>query len=201
MYVEGVPLGHPAYNQFRSEIATLFPGLANSNGAVGFFYIDTTQFANGVHTISWDVFDNQNRGDGIGSRYFTVQNNGTGPVAAPEEEIQAPSSGTVTLHRGFNSKPEAEPLSLDETGKAVIDMEELERIELQVGASSGYLLVNGEHRLLPIGSTLKGGTFYWDAGPGFLGEYQLMFERQDAAPVRVRVVIHPKSYPGRVARQ
>jgi hypothetical protein len=72
--VDNVAVGHPTYNQYRSDIATFFPGLANSNGAVGFFYLDTTKLTNGVHTISWVVYDNQGRGDGIGSRYFTVEN-------------------------------------------------------------------------------------------------------------------------------
>ena len=72
--VDGVAVGHPTYNQYRSDIATFFPSLANSNGAVGFFYLDTTKLTNGVHTISWVVYDNQGRGDGIGSRYFTVEN-------------------------------------------------------------------------------------------------------------------------------
>ena len=72
--VDGITLGHPSYNQFRSDIAALFPGLANSNGAVGFFYIDTTMLANGLHTISWVVTDNAGHTDGIGSRYFTVFN-------------------------------------------------------------------------------------------------------------------------------
>jgi hypothetical protein len=72
--VDGVAVGHPTYNQYRSDIANFFPGLANSNGAVGFFYLDTTKLANGVHTISWVVYDNQGRNDGIGSRYFTVEN-------------------------------------------------------------------------------------------------------------------------------
>jgi hypothetical protein len=71
--VDGVSLGHPIYNQYRSDIAMFFPGLANSNGAVGFFMLDTTKLTNGVHTISWVVSDNQGRTDGIGSRYFTVQ--------------------------------------------------------------------------------------------------------------------------------
>jgi hypothetical protein len=52
----------------------VFPDSANSNGTVGFFYIDTTKLANGVHTISRVVYDNQGRGDGIGSRYFTLEN-------------------------------------------------------------------------------------------------------------------------------
>jgi hypothetical protein len=78
--IDGIIRGHPTYNQNRSDIATLFPGLCNSNGAVGFFYIDTTTLSNGVHTIAWVAYDNQGRGDGIGSRYFTVQN--TGSIAA-----------------------------------------------------------------------------------------------------------------------
>jgi len=48
-------------------------------------------------------------------------------------------------------------------------------------------------RPLPIGSTLEGGVFYWQAGPGFLGEYQLLFERPDAPPVRVKVNIRPRA--------
>jgi hypothetical protein len=74
-------------------------------------------------------------------------------------------------------------------------MEELDRVEVRIGANAGHLLVAGERRSLPIGSTLRGGVFYWQAGPGFLGEYELVFDRPDAAPVRVRVVIRPKSYP------
>ena len=36
--------------------------------------LDTTSLANGIHTIAWSVTDNQGRADGIGSRYFWVQN-------------------------------------------------------------------------------------------------------------------------------
>ena len=75
VYVDGVPLpGHPTYNQYRADIATLFPGYANSNGAIGYYFIDTTTLTNGIHTIAWVVTDNQGRSDGIGSRYFWVLN-------------------------------------------------------------------------------------------------------------------------------
>jgi hypothetical protein len=37
-------------------------------------------------------------------------------------------------------------------------------------------------------------VFYWQAGPGFLGEYELVFGRPGGAAAHVRVVIHPKSY-------
>ena len=58
----------------------------------------------------------------------------------------------------------------------------------------GHLMVTGQLRPLPIGSTLKDGAFYWQAGPGFLGEYDLLFDRPGDVPVRVRIVIHQKNY-------
>jgi hypothetical protein len=74
VYIDNVAVGHPVYNNPRSDIEALFPGLNNTDGAVGYFYIDTTKYANGVHTISWIVTDNAGHASGIGSRFFTVQN-------------------------------------------------------------------------------------------------------------------------------
>jgi hypothetical protein len=148
--------------------------LANSNGAIGFFYIDTTTLANGVHTISWNVYDNQGRGDGIGSRYFTVLNAGNIAVSN-EEPVVAPSG---------------------EHGDTTdVEIEELDRVGLKLGAARGYLLVQGERRPLPVGSSIKSGVFYWQAGLGFLGEYQLVFERPGAPDFMVRVTIRPKRFP------
>ena len=45
VYVDGASVGRASYNHYRSDIATLFPGLANSNGAVGLRTIDTTTLA------------------------------------------------------------------------------------------------------------------------------------------------------------
>jgi acetyl esterase/lipase len=74
VFIDNVPVGHPVYNNYRVDIATIFPGLQNSAGAVGYFYIDTTKLTNGLHTIAWSVADNAGNAQGIGSRYFTVQN-------------------------------------------------------------------------------------------------------------------------------
>jgi hypothetical protein len=74
VFVDGTPLGHPVYNQYRSDISTLFPGYANSTGAVGYYRLDTSALANGLHTIAWSVTDSLGRVAGIGSRYFWVQN-------------------------------------------------------------------------------------------------------------------------------
>jgi len=76
VYVDGVYIGHPVYNLYREDIAAFFPGYANSNGAVGYFYLDTTAYANGVHTIAWSVRDNAGNVDGVGSRYFIINNTG-----------------------------------------------------------------------------------------------------------------------------
>jgi uncharacterized repeat protein (TIGR01451 family) len=170
--VDGVLVGHPTYGNYRSDIANLFPGYKNSGGAVGFYYIDTTALANGVHTISWNVYDDGGHGEGIGSRYFNVFNSG-GPVAAPEEGAMEPA--TIT-------------------GADAVEIEEVGHIKLPLGAIKGYQLVGGERVPLPIGSSLKRGVLYWQPGPGFLGDYTLVFERPDGTEAQVRVTIHPKKY-------
>ena len=101
--LDGVLMGHPVYNNFRSDIASLFPGYANSMGAVGYYYLDTTKLANGVHTISWNAFDNLGRGEGLGSRYFNVFN-AAGPTAEPEEPPALTSA--VTVRRGLDANRE-----------------------------------------------------------------------------------------------
>ncbi len=74
VFVDGVPLGKPVYNLFRDDIVTLFPGYANSYGAVGYYALDTTALTDGMHAISWEVTDDLGRKEGIGSRYFWVTN-------------------------------------------------------------------------------------------------------------------------------
>lgn len=74
VYIDGVMVGHPSYNHFRPDIAALFPAYANSNGAVGVYQFDSTGLSNGLHTISWVVRDDAGAFQGIGSRFFAVQN-------------------------------------------------------------------------------------------------------------------------------
>jgi alpha-tubulin suppressor-like RCC1 family protein len=179
--IDGVPVGSPTYNQFRSDIASLFPGYTNSQGAVGYLFVDTTKMTDGVHSISWNVFDNAMRGEGLGSRYFSVANGG--PANVPEAEtLDSALVQQVKL-------PET-----DEDGVYSVDVEEMERIELNVGATAGYSLVNGANEALPVGSTLKRGVFYWQLGPGFLGEHWLVLVRPDGQQVAVRVRIRPKTF-------
>jgi hypothetical protein len=180
--IDGVVKGHPVYNKFRSDIATLFPGYANTDGAIGYYYIDTTKLTNGVHTISWNVTDSGGNSDGIGSRYFSIMNTGT-----------SSDSDLFLQDRKFKTADELNP---DECDFTHFEIKELERIKLPVAGCrlpveeeaqgafntlKGYMVVGNELRELPIGSTLdkEKGVFYWQPGPGFVGEYRFLFIGKD----------------------
>jgi uncharacterized repeat protein (TIGR01451 family) len=75
LFIDGVQQPSSAlYNLPRNDVATLFPGYANTAGPVGYFSFDSTGLANGLHTIFWVASDNNGHTDGIGSRFFWVLN-------------------------------------------------------------------------------------------------------------------------------
>ena len=195
VFIDGVQQpGHATYNNFRSDIATLFPGYANSNGAIGFYVIDTTKLSNSVHTIFWIVTDSGSRADGLGSRYMTVFNSGGSSVSVPEPPTEESLRTGVRLRQGYDRDATVDPVIPDDDGTYTVNIQELGRIELTVGASRGYMQVGDQETALPIGSTLKGGVFYWQPPVGFLGEYSLVFERPDGNQLRVKVRVQPKRY-------
>ena len=104
VWVDGVNLGHPVYNIYRKDIAELFPGYANSNGAAGYFYLDTTAYENGVHTIQWTVTDSDGNTDGIGSRYFTIRNTGGG-AGRMAQSAERKAGAFRVMSRGHGGLP------------------------------------------------------------------------------------------------
>ena len=98
VYVDGEFVGHPTYNVYREDIAGLFPGYVNSNGAAGYLPLNTTLYENGVHTIQWVVSDNAGNTEGIGSRFFTIDNE-DGPQVSDPMVVDEPA-GAASL-RGF----------------------------------------------------------------------------------------------------
>ena len=70
VYIDGAFVGRPSYGHYRPDIAGLFPGYLNANGAVGFFQFDSRGLSNGLHTISWHVTDSGGATSGMGSRFF-----------------------------------------------------------------------------------------------------------------------------------
>jgi hypothetical protein len=197
VYVDGVKLGHPTYNIYRADIANLFPGYANSNGAAGYFPLDTTAYTDGVHTIQWVATDNAGKTDGIGSRYFTIRNSisasrgqgGLPPCSNPPfpPDKNLPCNHAIHVIKGYNTTIHSQTIYPDEGQNITIEIKELERVEIHFSEGTrglapllqwtGYQEVNRQLRQLPIGSTLdrKNGVFYWLPPPGFIGEYQLIF--------------------------
>ena len=85
VYIDGQYIGKCIYNIYREDIATLFPGYANSEGAMALHDFDTDVYDTGLHTIQWVVTDNAGNTDGVGSRYFTLQNYGYNDQAASNQ--------------------------------------------------------------------------------------------------------------------
>lgn len=194
--IDGIEIGNLKYNIYRKDIAILFPGYSNSNGALAYFDFDTGFFKNGIHTIAWQVTDNAGNSDGIGSRYFTIRNTneissrasyGTGKFSPLKMEnlieIPVAFNGGVPVRYWLGDKKgiEAHNIFPDNQGIIHIKIKELERVGIQLSHPgsdiSGYMVVGNQLRPLPIGSTLdaRTGTFYWQPGPGFIGEYRLVF--------------------------
>lgn len=206
VYVDGVSEGHPTYNLYRADIAALFPGYANSNNAVGYFNLDTTAYDNGVHTISWIATDNGGNSDGIGSRYFSVNNSssdrdksGIGGQGAGVRENRrgepacSPNSeryGTVEVLKGYREDAAPQTVYPGESGIIYVVIRELERVVIDFGNVPVAPL-----KTLPIGSTLdrERGIFYWTPGPGFIGKYELEFiDRHTNSLRKVNITIQPK---------
>jgi hypothetical protein len=212
VFVDGVSLGNPTYNNYRADIATLFPGYNNSNGAIGFKVINTTLLANGLHTIAWTVTDNQGMTQGIGSRYFTVSNSsGSLTAAASEAAIDRASFDTLPLvrsnvvgRRGWDPAAPWRVFQTSVSGRTVVRAEEVGRLELRIGdegtgvSFDGYLRTESGLAPLPVGSVLDPvtGEFTWAPGIGFVGSYDLSFVRRvSGRPVDrrdIRVVLQAK---------
>jgi len=86
VWIDGALVGKPTYGNYRADIATLFAGYQNADKAVGVFNLNTTAFPNGVHTIEWSAVDSAGHADGIGSRYFSIQNGPGAPVPGSESD-------------------------------------------------------------------------------------------------------------------
>jgi hypothetical protein len=204
VWVDGVNIGNPVYNQYREDIATLFPGHNNSNGAVGYFVLDTTGFDSGVHTIQWTAKDDAGNIDGIGSRFFTIQNTGDVPKMKMFNPLEKRSSYfhhqrlqdlseidnmPVRFKKGYNEN--SEPVTRQPDGKGIVTIEirELERLELHLTEEDnvknrsfdGYQKIGERLRKLPAGTFLdrKKGKFYWQPGAGYVGNYRLIFLTTD----------------------
>lgn len=195
VWVDGQPLGHPVYDNFRIDIATLFPGYNNSQGAVGYYYLDTTLFQNGVHTIAWSVKDNAGNSEGIGSRYFTIRNTGSPAPAsqtnaskripasssfAPGEltRIQIDNYSPLSVRTGFDLQVPLKEVYPNENKAIRISVRPLEPLELRFPNRSLIQLIPPH----PTGASLdrQEGIFRWLPGLAFSGPHTLSFLVRDS---------------------
>src|SRR5262249_23691863 len=93
-FVDGIDIGAPGGWTSRSDLTALFPAALYSgiNKALAVIGIDSTAFANGLHTYFWIVTDTAARAAGIGSRFIGISNGGqalTGDAAQPSNVIAA----------------------------------------------------------------------------------------------------------------
>jgi len=218
VWVDGYPLGNPSYNNYRGDIATLFPGYANAGGAVGFYILNTTAYVDGFHTIAWSVTDSAGNVDGIGSRYFTIQNAPGAPGAADAETVLAfdAISGMVEdfrtglfVRQGPNPDAPGETIYPDAGGSRRISLRAGDPLTVswdEIGAPEdgeaadkpgdnrfvAYEIVGLQLRPLPVGSSFdaRAGVFRWMPGPGFYGEYKIVLaDRVTMTKKTISVVI------------
>ena len=223
VYIDGAPIGHPSYNHYRQDIASVFPNFSNSLGAVGVYSLETTGLAEGLHTIAWGVTDSLGRTGGIGSRYFSVLHSSSLAAERNRESIDVPLGAAqfwvttpVRIRRGFERA--AESVFPDPDRRSwTVDLKSGEplAIELDPGgywplsrhpktaasSFSGYQIVGNRIRPLPVGSRFdsQAGVFTWLPGAGFAGAFQLEFFRvaEDQTVLRWRIDVDID--PGREA--
>jgi hypothetical protein len=223
VFIDGQNLGNPIYNIYRSDIARLFPGYANSNGAMAYFDFDTTTYVSGIHTIQWTATDNAGNTDGIGSRYFvTLQNSGYPRQSAQKSQshnystpkkgkswhrffdilrIPVNRSGTVKFKKGYGND-EPGTLTANREGIIHITVPQDQRIVLHLGQpnehiQAGYLVNGSRLQRLPIGSSInrRKGIFYWQVSPAYFGKYKLVFILEDQAGQPGKKIVHAEVVP------
>ena len=213
MWIDGMRLGHPVYNQYREDIASLFPEYFNSQGAGVTYDFNTTPYPDGDHTLFLSATDNAGSTKAIDATYFTIMNGDTddsqlGYLEAKgiylEDTEGALNLGIQELKKDYTLETDGN-ITKDEDGTLVIHTEEMKPLHILFETNEE----NIEHFFgwgeedwakLPVGSTLiqEEGRFCWIPAPGFLGDFFLHFAFTDgktiSQPLRVKVIISTTNY-------
>lgn len=218
--VDGIGVGTPGGWTSRSDLTALFdaatyPGISK---ALGVFTLDTTAYADGVHTIAWGVTADNGLSDGIGSRYFTIVN-GSAALApvnvapfiqAPESRLAGVDLGRlasdtapvdtrtpVAARHGYRHRA-ATPVTANATGRRLVLARMMERVVVDASGAGAanyeaYAVVGGRLRPLPAGASFDSsrGVLYWQPGLGFAGDHD--FEIVAAGTrIPIRIVLQPQ---------
>ena len=209
VYIDGALVGPvTSYNLPRPDVKSYFPGLTNSDGPEARLSIDTTQFADGVHTIAWGVVDSNGDAAGIGSRFFTIQNNGSSQTtagsstqtrAASTVRTLAPLGTEVWAQVGVDDARPSFRLDPDAQGRRRIDLLPGERLELTLdrwiqawcGTYEGHQMTGAVANLLPLGASLDRdrGVFRWQPTAEFSGRFDFVFVQRGCDGIERRIPI------------
>jgi hypothetical protein len=216
VYIDGVVVGSPVGWTSRSDLNALFPGYPGLSTALGVFGFNTLAYNNGVHTIVWVVHDNAGVGAGVGSRYFNIFNSSGSLTMASAGSAMRPAgpdlgrrvedlggrvvAASVDVREGFGLTTPLRQAGRALDGTPRVSSMERDRLEIRLAGNrpasagveyAGYLVVDGELRELPVGSSFdpSRGAFYWQPGLGFVGNYDLMFVGHGADGVRERIPV------------
>jgi hypothetical protein len=193
VYVDGTLVGPvTTYNMPRPDVKAYFPGLANSDGPEARLMIDTTQFADGVHTIAWGVVDDTGAAEGIGSRFFTIQNGSSSQVqrvdtsqAASVVQRMPVRSTDVWSRQGVDDTASVVRAGRGASGERIVRGRQGTRLEVFLdptlspagGTYQGHLLSGKVAGALPLGASLdeQHGIFRWQPAAAFTGRYRFVF--------------------------
>jgi hypothetical protein len=191
----------------RTSNPTRFRNLDATRSAIGAYVMNTTLLTNGRHQIAWGVADSATRGEGIGSRFFTVLNAGADQLREAGEMSSEAKFGTTSAkfaselisitegvygRTGYALDHAWKAMHANEAGGYTVRLPESGRLELWLGepVDAGYLVANGTLRPLPLGSTLAGSYFAWMPPVGYVGPYTLAFVRGNER-IDVTVTVAP----------
>ncbi|MGD2084661.1 MAG: SBBP repeat-containing protein [Candidatus Aminicenantes bacterium] len=146
VYVDGVMLGKATYGIYNADVYGLFPNYNNSGGAGFYYWLNTLDLDNGLHTIQCVVTDNDNETDGIGSRYFYIKNIGTINSLSQTSDrkyhlmteladIPVDYWEPVRIKKGYGKEDDSQLIYPDEDGVINLEIKELERIMVRLNQS------------------------------------------------------------------
>lgn len=192
VYIDGRAVGRPTYGFYRVDIATLFPGYANKDGAFGYLRINTSGYANGIHTIQWVATDSAGNTDGIGSRYFTIQNQrGGGYEMSRADCVEGVPAqrGAPWVIRDHNPSTRRVVTDRDRNGVMRLSMSNKGSIALFLGEP-----VSGGETPLPVGASLdqRRGILYWHPGEVFRGQFLFRFRGLSGGVISLLVFVSPE---------
>ena len=91
--VDGVPYGSAGYGGSRPDVCTIFPGRAGCPNVGWNFALDTTQFADGIHTLAVTGTSVANQSSTV-TASFTVSNSAGNPITM---SIDRPNSQSASF--------------------------------------------------------------------------------------------------------